>query len=225
MGLWDKILRRKKPEAAELSPPKIQEPVAMPSPKEHPKKKAAKAAPKAPPRAAKPAARPAKPPRAAKPARAPKPVRAPARPRAKGGKKEAGFSPKSLLLQMRRELLGEINKAVQTESEPGRFEIGDAYDQASRERERDLGLMLSERDQRKLTEIDDALRRIEEGTYGICEECGSEIGSGRLKVMPFARVCVDCKGKIEREEVLKRTAEEGLSGSLTLGSESEEEET
>jgi len=48
-----------------------------------------------------------------------------------------------------------------------------------------------------LKEIESALARIKEGTFGICEECGCEIPIARLKAIPYCRVCVKCKSKAE----------------------------
>ena len=55
-----------------------------------------------------------------------------------------------------------------------------------------------------LNKIDEALRKLKEGTYGICEDCGSEIGEERLKIIPFAIYCVDCMEKRERLEEIQR---------------------
>lgn len=57
-----------------------------------------------------------------------------------------------------------------------------------------------------LLKIDEALRKIREGTYGKCEDCGEEINTGRLKVLPFAIYCKDCQEK--REELEKMEGEE-----------------
>ncbi len=54
-----------------------------------------------------------------------------------------------------------------------------------------------------LVEIDEALRKIDEGSYGICEECGNEIGRTRLAVMPGARYCIDCQEAKERIEKIE----------------------
>ncbi len=112
------------------------------------------------------------------------------------------------LVTMKEELLSDIEEEVKTESDPSRFEIGDIYDRASNDRDRELNLILGDRDREKLMEIDEALQRIEEGTYGICEECGEPIGEGRLKVMPFAKRCVDCKALDEKERGIGRRYEE-----------------
>jgi DnaK suppressor protein len=51
--------------------------------------------------------------------------------------------------------------------------------------------------------IDDALKRIEDGTYGICEECNERISEGRLSVVPFALYCRDCQETVEAEGRVK----------------------
>jgi len=81
-------------------------------------------------------------------------------------------------------------------------EGGDVCDIASSDRERDLKLRLSERDRDKLREINEAIERIEEGSFGECEACGSKIPMERLKVMPFTTVCVPCKSKLEKQRKL-----------------------
>lgn len=52
----------------------------------------------------------------------------------------------------------------------------------------------------KIQEIDQALKKIEEKTYGYCEECGKFIGKERLNALPFVSLCVDCKRQQERQE-------------------------
>jgi RNA polymerase-binding protein DksA len=66
---------------------------------------------------------------------------------------------------------------------------------ATYEREFDQGL--EEGAQQTLTAIDDALRKIENGTYGTCEVCGKPIGAGRLAAMPWARLCIDDQRKAD----------------------------
>jgi DnaK suppressor protein len=100
---------------------------------------------------------------------------------------------KEILLKMKEETLKEINKAMKSGSEkPSGEPSGDIYDQASSERDRELDLLLGDREREKLKNIDEALLKIEEGEYGICEECEEEIPIGRLKIVPFARYCVKC---------------------------------
>jgi RNA polymerase-binding transcription factor DksA len=64
-------------------------------------------------------------------------------------------------------------------------------------RERDLSIL--ENVEAELADIEHALRRIDDGTYGTCEACGKPIGDARLEAMPAARFCVDDQGKAEAE--------------------------
>lgn len=103
------------------------------------------------------------------------------------------------------------------------FDIGDEGDRADTERAHEVSILLSVRDKEKLHAVEEALERIREGTYGVCEECGDEIGGGRLKAMPLAKSCVTCQSQMEKEKVHQGFAEENLDPSLA--SEIAEEET
>ena len=70
------------------------------------------------------------------------------------------------------------------------------------------------RDKEKLLAIEEALEKIREGTYGVCEECGDEIGAGRLKAMPLAKLCVTCQSRLEKEMAHQKFAEGKLDQSL-----------
>jgi DnaK suppressor protein len=130
---------------------------------------------------------------------------------------------KAILLKMKEETLKEINKAMKSGSEtPTGEPSGDIYDQASSERDRELDLLLGDREREKLKNIDEALLKIEEGEYGICEECEEEIPIGRLKIVPFARYCVKCKADIEKQQAqTKRFEEDRVYREIALGEEEE----
>ncbi|MCR4443053.1 MAG: TraR/DksA C4-type zinc finger protein [Peptococcaceae bacterium] len=66
---------------------------------------------------------------------------------------------------------------------------------ATFERELDLGLMLINED--RLSMIEEALRAIDSGTYGLCQSCGREIGFDRLEAIPYTLLCRDCKKEFE----------------------------
>ena len=117
---------------------------------------------------------------------------------------------KEMLLKKREELVLEIGRRSKASAESAAQDIGDILDSVSEERTRELDLILTDREKRKLAQIDDAIDRIEENTYGICEECGVKIPKARLKVLPFAIFCVECQEKNEREE--KYTREESEDG-------------
>ena len=117
---------------------------------------------------------------------------------------------KEMLLKKREELVLEISRRSKASTESAAQDIGDILDSVSEERTRELDLILTDREKRKLAQIDDAIDRIEENTYGLCEECGIKIPKARLKVLPFAKYCVECQEKNEREE--KYTREESEDG-------------
>ena len=102
-----------------------------------------------------------------------------------------------ILNDMRKSLLEDINNTMKTESNHLKFDVGDFYDNASSDRERELSLSLSQRDRQKLNQIEDALKRLEAKTYGQCLMCKDLISEDRLKVMPFTVYCVSC---LEEEE-------------------------
>ncbi len=105
----------------------------------------------------------------------------------------------AMLIQMRKELLRDVSRSFKTESDPLKFDVGDFYDHASSDRDRELALMFTDRERDKLVQIDEALKSIEEGGYGICESCGDAIDKDRLKAMPFAKLCLSCKIDLERQ--------------------------
>src|SRR6056297_1537991 len=61
----------------------------------------------------------------------------------------------------------------------------------------DTGMTVADIRRQQLTRMDEALRRLEEGTYGICEECGEEIEEKRLQAVPYAPCCLTCQAKRE----------------------------
>lgn len=109
---------------------------------------------------------------------------------------------KKLLTQEKAVILQTLSPKTAPSPKTGDPEGGDVCDIASSDRERDLRLRLSEREREKLRAIEEALERIEEGTFGTCDLCGCKIPVGRLKIMPFATVCVECKSKEERQSKL-----------------------
>lgn len=127
------------------------------------------------------------------------------------------------LLDSKTKILQEVSQKIKSESNVLKFEIGDIYDIASNERERELTLILGDRDREKLSEIEDALDRIKDNSYGDCEECGEPITENRLRALPFTRVCVECQSRNEREQKIKgRFEEESGLGILEKSDEEDE---
>lgn len=109
-------------------------------------------------------------------------------------------SMKAVLIKMRDELIRDIMRKVKETSQNIKEDIGDDLDSSFQERTREFELLLTKSKKDRLRLIEESLEKIEDGEYGKCEECGGKIPKGRLKVMPFAKYCVDCKELIEREE-------------------------
>jgi len=76
----------------------------------------------------------------------------------------------------------------------------DPTDRAALESDRNFLLRIRDRERKLLVKIQEALKRIDEGTFGTCQECGEEISETRLKARPVATLCVECKRMQEREE-------------------------
>ena len=72
---------------------------------------------------------------------------------------------------------------------------GDMADQASGNNEVHILLKLKQTDAKILQAIEEALGRIEKGTYGVCRDCGEPIAEARLRAIPWTRVCITCKEK------------------------------
>lgn len=104
-----------------------------------------------------------------------------------------------LLLTQKKELLQDTGKAVQEMNEP-LASFADPGDRASWESESTRGLRIRDRERKLLEKIDAALRRIVDGTYGECEECGELISVGRLRARPVTTLCIECKAEQEEKE-------------------------
>jgi len=113
-----------------------------------------------------------------------------------------------MLDDMKRGLMREMRDRVRGESEGVKDEGRDTYDLASDERDREINFILNDREREKLVAIDEALLRIKEKTYGLCESCEGEIQLGRLKVLPFTRLCVKCQEENEKESKRQKTLDE-----------------
>lgn len=129
----------------------------------------------------------------------------------KGSKKDGAFTKAELetfrkrLMEIREEVLKNVRSRIADKRTIGDHkELSDQQDIAAEETERELQFLLTDRDRRKLIEVDDALDRLEKGTYGICEECGEPIGKERLKILPFTRYTLECQQEMEELNRLER---------------------
>ena len=103
-----------------------------------------------------------------------------------------------LLNQRMRDLLSEAGKTVEGMDEEENFP--DPTDRASLEADRNFILRIRDRERKLIFKIQEALRRLEQGEYGICESCGEKIAIARLKARPVTTLCIDCKSVQEVQE-------------------------
>ena len=107
---------------------------------------------------------------------------------------------KKELLKERNRILSEGDKTLGIGLQQNPDDLPDFADQSSFESDRNFVLRLRDRERKLLAKIDEALQRIEEGTFGICEECGTDIGIKRLKARTVVTLCIECKTRQEEEE-------------------------
>ena len=116
---------------------------------------------------------------------------------------------KQNLLDRQRVLTAEISdqrsQAAEEGSPEAQFGVGDSGDESVVRMMTDLHLQEAGRDMEELRDIDAALRRMDEGGYGDCDECGNEIGLPRLQAQPTALRCVECQSIHEKTYASKST--------------------
>ncbi|HBI24234.1 MAG TPA: RNA polymerase-binding protein DksA [Nitrospiraceae bacterium] len=100
-------------------------------------------------------------------------------------------------------LLAEAGVIIGGGLNPEKLNFPDVTDQAAAEADKNFTLRLREREQKLLKKIDEAIDRIANGTFGICENCGEEISYKRLKARPVTTYCIECKTKQEEDEKLR----------------------
>ncbi len=102
---------------------------------------------------------------------------------------------KDALLKKRVEILGTGGIKPLQASMENNTRQGDMADQASGNNEVHIQLKLKQTDAKILQAIEEALERIQRGTYGVCRDCGEPIAEARLNAIPWTRVCIVCKEK------------------------------
>jgi DnaK suppressor protein len=102
---------------------------------------------------------------------------------------------KQALLRKRTEILGTGGMKPLQASMENNTRQGDMADQASGNNEVHIQLKLKQTDAKILQAIEEALGRIDKGTYGMCRDCGEPIADARLRAIPWTRVCITCKEK------------------------------
>lgn len=105
---------------------------------------------------------------------------------------------KKILLKEREQIVGDVKQSYESSQEMGQDGTQDIGDEAANIYNKQILLSINETERLRLQEVDEALDRIENGTYGICEECGGPISLRRLEVRPVAKYCVPCLTKLEK---------------------------
>ncbi len=109
---------------------------------------------------------------------------------------------RNLLTQKINDLLGEADKTV-SEMTSTKENFPDPNDRASLESDRNFELRIRDRERKLILKMREAIQRIDEGTFGVCENCGGAISEKRLMARPVTTQCIDCKTKEERMEKMK----------------------
>jgi DnaK suppressor protein len=102
-------------------------------------------------------------------------------------------------------LLAESGEIITGGLNPGMENFPDMTDQASAETDQNFTLRLREREQKLLKKIDEALERIMNGSFGVCESCGGEISLKRLEARPVTTLCIECKTRQEADEKIRES--------------------
>lgn len=106
---------------------------------------------------------------------------------------------RTILQAQLEELLREAGKTVSGMTDEHE-NFPDPTDRASMESDRNFELRIRDRERRLIAKIRDALERIDDGIFGVCESCEETIGMARLKARPVTTLCIDCKTEQERQE-------------------------
>jgi DnaK suppressor protein len=106
---------------------------------------------------------------------------------------------RGMLQEEMRVLLEDAGKTV-SEMTAETTNFPDPNDRATQESDRSFELRIRDRERRLINKIREALERIEDGSFGVCEMCEEEIGEARLKARPVTTLCIDCKMEQERKE-------------------------
>lgn len=121
---------------------------------------------------------------------------------------------KDLLSERRRMLLDSIQNRIRARRGGPGHDIRDAMEQTDADTQSDLSLALLQSQSAMLARVDQALARLDAGTYGICAGCEERIATARLRALPFAVRCAECETAREREQGPKERAKHGRGFSL-----------
>lgn len=108
----------------------------------------------------------------------------------------------SLLENIRTKIIGDVEKAHHNKKSSEVEQMADISDDAARSYGRKLQGDLEEHEWVKLKQVEAALKKVEDGEYGICEQCKQEILETRLEIMPYTEFCIHCLSEIEKHSSL-----------------------
>ena len=108
----------------------------------------------------------------------------------------------SLLENIRTKIVGDVEKAHHNKKSSEVEQMADISDDAARSYGRKLQGDLEEHEWVKLKQVEAALKKVEDGEYGICEQCEQEILETRLEIMPYTEFCIQCLSEIEKNTSL-----------------------
>ena len=108
----------------------------------------------------------------------------------------------SLLENIRTKIVGDVEQAHQNKKSSEVEQMADISDDAARSYGRKLQGDLEEHEWVKLKQVEAALKKVEDGEYGICEQCKQEILETRLEIMPYTEFCIHCLSEIEKHSSL-----------------------
>jgi len=108
------------------------------------------------------------------------------------------------LLHWRRTLMEEADETLRQLRDQSHRDVGDEIDRATREASQNLDLRTRDRCRKLLRKIDEALARIDDGSYGFCEETGEPIGLARLEARPIATLSIEAQ---QRREIRERQSQ------------------
>lgn len=108
---------------------------------------------------------------------------------------------RGILQEEMRTLLEDAGKTV-SEMTADNTNFPDPTDRATQESDRSFELRIRDRERKLINKIRDALARLDDGSFGICEICGEDISEARLKARPVTTLCIDCKMEEEKREKL-----------------------
>lgn len=109
---------------------------------------------------------------------------------------------KKELLKRKNAIMQDANRTLNDEVHEQKEGMPDTVDRSSLETDRNFILKLRDRNRKLLKKLDEALKRIENKSFGICKDCGEKIDEQRIKARPVATLCIECKERQEEEEKL-----------------------